>query len=349
MAEGCAVSEDLEPYFRPPEGLIDVAGGAYRSPLLFNDGSRVENAAQWTRRREEIRTQWLEALGPLPSVPDRPLYRVLKVEHREHFELRKLRYRIQTDWEESAYLLLPPGKNLPGAVIVYYEPETAIGFRGKRTHFAKDLAELGVATISIGLNRLEFPLNSKPFCQPLIFRAALARLAYRILAAQEQVDGGRIGIMGHSFGGKWALFASCLIDEFCCAVWSDPGCVFDETRANCNWWDPWYLGYEPSVLFRHQGAPRESGVAYGGYRALVQAGRDLTDLHALMAPRPFLLSGGSEDPAERWKALVSSIEVNRLLGYEHRVAMTTRATHVQTEESLSLAYRIFKYMLASNR
>ena len=27
----------------------------------------------------------------------------------------------------------------------------------------------------------------------------------------------RIGIVGHSYGGKWALFASCLYDKFACA------------------------------------------------------------------------------------------------------------------------------------
>ena len=35
----------------------------------------------------------------------------------------------------------------------------------------------------------------------------------------------------------------------------------------------------------------------GAYAHLVDAGRDLTDLHALICPRPFLISGGSEDPS----------------------------------------------------
>ena len=40
--------------------------------------------------------------------------------------------------------------------------------------------------------------------------------------------GDRIGIVGHSFGGKWSLFASCLYEKFACAAWSDAGIVFDE-------------------------------------------------------------------------------------------------------------------------
>ena len=41
-----------------------------------------------------------------------------------------------------------------------------------------------------------------------------------------------------------------------------------------------------------------------------------------MAPRPFLVSGGSEDPPARWKALNHAVAVNKLLGHENRVAMT---------------------------
>ena len=47
---------------------------------------------------------------------------------------------------------------------------------------------------------------------------------------------------------------------------------------------------------------------------MIAEGRDLHELHALMAPRPFLVSGGSEDQPERWKALNHAIAVNRLLG-----------------------------------
>ena len=43
---------------------------------------------------------------------------------------------------------------------------------------------------------------------------------------------------GHSYGGKKAMFASCLYDKFSCAAWSDGGIVFDEKRANVNYWEP---------------------------------------------------------------------------------------------------------------
>ena len=47
---------------------------------------------------------------------------------------------------------------------------------------------------------------------------------------------------------------------------------------------------------------------------MMETGRNLQELHALMAPRPFLVSGGSEDRSVRWKTLNHAIAVNNLLG-----------------------------------
>jgi hypothetical protein len=65
-----------------------------------------------------------------------------------------------------------------------------------------------------------------------------------------------------------------------------------------------------------------------------------------MAPRPFLVSGGSEDPPERWKALNHTIAVNTLLGYSNRVAMTNRKDHTPTAESNEQIYLFFEHFLA---
>jgi hypothetical protein len=85
--------------------------------------------------------------------------------------------------------------------------------------------------------------------------------------------------------------------------------------------------------------------AKGLYPKLVAEGYDLHELHALMAPRPFLVSGGSSDPPERWKALNHTVEVNQLLGYTNRVAMTDRPDHSPNEESNEVIYQFFVYHL----
>jgi len=64
-----------------------------------------------------------------------------------------------------------------------------------------------------------------------------------------------------------------------------------------------------------------------------------------MAPRPFLVSGGSEDTPARWPALNHSIAVNQLLGYTNRVAMTNRKDHTPTPESNEVIYLFFEHFL----
>ena len=172
----------------------------------------------------------------------------------------------------------------------------------------------------------------------------VAANSWHLLANLTYVDSKRIGIVGHSYGGKWAMIASCLFDKFACAVWSDPGIVFDETRADVNYWEPWYLGYHPPP-WRERGVITNDNPAFGLYTKLVEEGYDLHELHALMAPRPFLVSGGSEDPQTRWKALNHTIKVNKLLGYEHRVAMTNRAEHSPNPNSNEQIYQFFEYVL----
>ena len=65
-----------------------------------------------------------------------------------------------------------------------------------------------------------------------------------------------------------------------------------------------------------------------------------------MAPRPFLVSGGSEDGPARWIVLNHAVAVNRLLGYDHRVAMTNRPAHAPTAESNEQAFQFLQHFLA---
>ena len=140
------------------------------------------------------------------------------------------------------------------------------------------------------------------------------------------------------------MFASCLFDKFACAAWSDPGIVFKADRPSINYWESYYLGYQPNK-WRPRGMITKKNPALGLYPELIKQKRDLHELHALMAPRPFLVSGGSEDPPERWAALNHSIEINKILGYKNRVAMTNRPNHGPTEESNEVIYSFFEHFL----
>ena len=234
--------------------------------------------------------------------------------------------------------------------MVFYDAKTGIG-RGRTgfLDFALQLAHRGFVTLSLGCDpAASYPDQEKPQLQPLSFHAYVAANAYNALASLPQVDPRRVGVLGHSYGGKWAMFAACLFDRFACGVWSDPGIVFDESRPNVNYWEPWYLGWEPGRPASRVCRPPRIRVP-GPTNEWSSRGHDLHELHALMAPRPFLVSGGSEDPPERWKALNHAIAVNKLLGYEQRVAMTNRPGHAPTIESNEQLYLFLESVLKPTR
>ncbi|HUG93276.1 MAG TPA: sialidase [Planctomycetaceae bacterium] len=346
----------IAPYFAPPEHYADDYG-EFRSPLKFDDGRPVTNAREWAKRREEILRTWHELLGPWPEMIERPEVEYVKQEPRDGFVQHTVRFDMAPGHPTTGYILVPANARAaaedagrrPAVLVVFYEPETGVGLKGERLDFARQLARRGFVTLSIGMGAsLYYPNRDAAQLQPLSALAYAAANAWHVLAARDDVDPERIGIVGHSYGSKWTMFASCLYERFACAVWCDGGIVFDEKRANVNYWEPWYLGYE-GPEFRRAGIPSETNPRTGAYKRLIAEGRDLHELHALMAPRPFLVSGGSEDPPERWRALNHTVAVNRLLGHENRVAMTNRPTHSPTPESNEQIYAFFEHFLKPDR
>jgi dienelactone hydrolase len=350
---------EILPFFKPPP---ELAGdfGKYRPVLKFYDGTDVKTPSDFKRRREEILNTWHGLMGDWPPLIKKPKIEYLAQEHRENFTQHKVQVEIAPQQQTvDGYLLIPDGKMpSPAVLVVYYDAETGAGLGKDLRDFGYQLARRGFVALSIGT--AEFCSLKPPYkplyesgreetpLQPLSALAYVAANCHTALANLPEVDPNRIGIIGHSYGGKWAMFASCLYEKFTCAVWSDPGIIFDESRANINYWEPWYLGYEPGRQ-RQRGIPSDENPRTGAYKELILKDRDLHELHALMAPRPFLVSGGAEDPPERWKALNHSVAVNTLLGYTNRAAMTNRESHSPTPESNDQIYAFFEHFLKSNQ
>lgn len=354
----------IAPCFAPPP---EFAGkfGAYASPLKFYDGHDVKSRAEWPQRRAEILRYWHEQMGPWPELIARPKVEI--VSERKRGELTELRVNLEVapGVMQHGFFLLPPGPGAkPAVLVVFYAPEVSIGYdgpepltgqakkylasgnRGEGRDFALQLSRRGFVTLSIGTpgdNAYQPDLYGMK-CQPLSQLAYLAANGHTILAQRPDVDPRRIGVMGHSYGGKWAMFASCLYEKFACGVWSDPGIVFDETKPAVNYWEPWYLGLDPAST-RKRGLITPESPRTDPYARIVAGGHDLHELHALMAPRPFLVSGGSEDRPERWVALNHAVAVNRFLGYDHRVALTSRPAHSPTPESNEQAFLFLEHFL----
>lgn len=343
------VPRNLGPYFAPPKEFAGQ-GGAYRSPLLFRDGTRAKSVADWKRRRAEIHQEWEALMGTWPPVLSRPKWVALQESRRENFTQKRVRLEIAPNQLGEGWLLVPDGKKpMPAVLIVFYEPESGIGLNPKQPFcdYGLQLARRGFVTLAIGTpgGDARKPDLGAAVCQPLSFHAYVAANCWQGLAHLPEVDPERIGVVGHSYGGKWALFAAALWEKFAAVAVSDPGIVFDETRPNVNYWEPWYLGLDPAEPRPKPGIPSADNPRTGAYKKMMAEGRDLHELHALLAPRPFFVSGGSEDPPERWTALNHLVEVNRLLGFSHRVAMTNRPAHSPDAASNAVLYAFFENFL----
>lgn len=345
----------IAPCFNPPSEFSRPSG-PYPSLLKFYDGRPVLTPADWSLRRREIRDYWMSVMGPWPPLLARPAFEVIDRVPRGSFTQCRVRAEIAPRVMQDCYLLLPlkPGP-LPAVLVPYYRAETSIGLNPKQEpflDFAYQLAIRGFVTLSIGApgGDARRPSLNGAKCQPLSYLAYIAANCCNALANLPEVDSERIGIVGHSYGGKWAMFASCLYDRFACAVWSDPGIVFDESRGPTNYWEEWYLGLDPA--HPRELAPGEYGYVTlktprtGAYRRLIEEGHDLVELQGLMAPRPFLVSGGSVDYQGRWSVLGYTVAVNQFLGFKDRVAMTTRAFHPPTAESDEQICAFFDHFLS---
>ncbi|MDD4778233.1 MAG: dienelactone hydrolase family protein [Fermentimonas sp.] len=253
----------MEPLFTPPKEYENTLHG-YRSPLQFNDGTPVKDNNDWTERRNEIRETWLSITDEWPPILEDQQFEIIDQEKREDFTQYTVRFKwTQNDYTEG-YLFIPDKKGKMPAVITVGDKENR--------DFANQLTKRGFVTLSFGtIETTGTTENKTAEVRHLSSLAYSAANAYEALAKVDVVDPKRIGIVGHSYGGKWAMFASSLYDKFATAVWIDSG---------------------------------------------------IHELHALMAPRPFLVSGGSTDPAEQWIPLNHTIAVNNLLEYKHRVAVS---------------------------
>jgi dienelactone hydrolase len=349
---GSATAEPFPPElalaFEPLAEFSDQFGG-YRSPLKFHDQREVKTAEQWIERRKEILAKWHELMGKWPPLIDAPKFEIQEEEKREGMMQKRILVEIAPGQMAEVYLLLPDeiSEPRPAVIVPFYGAETGAGLDERELlDFGYELTKRGFVTLSMGgvSPRRVGASEEEARIQPLSFMAYATANIHRALANLPEVDGERIGIVGHSFGGKWAMFSSCLYEKFACAVWSDGGIVFDEDRGNVNYWEPWYLGYDPETK-RAPGIPSAKNPRTGAYAKMIEGGFDLHELHALMAPRPFLVSGGSEDFPARWTALNHAVAVNRLLAVENRVAMTNRPDHTPTSESNEQLFEFFEHFL----
>lgn len=301
--------------------------GLWREPIT---------ARNWPKERQRILASVMKILGPFPE-------RVVPPEPRVHLEedcgsylRRKISIQVQPGDRMPAWLLVP--KKLRGcapAIICFYGTtggagkDTTVGLSGpapgmpprKNRAFAVDMAEAGFVALAPDYLRdgERLPPSGRPYDTTDFYRrfpnwSCVGKDVWDNMRAVDYlqslpfVDGKRIGMVGHSYGGHSTIFAAALEPRIKAAFASGP--VSDFLHHGIHWGVP----------------PGSSGSAsLPGLRPYVL---DHTlplpvtfyEFTALIAPRPLAVcqAVGERRPMEEENHAAVS-EVYRALGASDRV------------------------------
>lgn len=246
-------------------------------------------------RSAEITKTWLDVLGH-PRVNAAGIRaRVVETVTEPAWTGRLLELTAEPDQPWRAMLILPAHevtRPLPVVIVPFYDVDSPVGVNlGGRNFtpagvraFAHLAVQQGMAALAVRWSGE----NDGPGYQEVIANLALRHpgvtgLGYWVwqsrqlvdwLVKQPEIDARRIGIAGHSLGGKMALYASAFEPRIRAVVSSEPGI----SLAFSNYGDPWYFGER---------------------LALLPKGSDQHELLEIIAPRPFLLIAGEDSDGDK--------------------------------------------------
>lgn len=213
-------------------------------------------AKSWPAERERIRDGVMKILGPFPkdTVPLEP--KVVSEEDCGSYVRRKVSIAVQPDDRMPAYLLIPKkrAKKVP-AIICFYGTtggagkETTVGLSGskpgsppeKNRAFAIDFAEAGMVAFCPDflrdgerIHKGDAPYDTTRFYRKFPDWSVHGKDAWDVMRAVDYlqtldfVDGERIGMAGHSYGGHSTIFAAALEPRIKAAVANGPVSAFRE-------------------------------------------------------------------------------------------------------------------------
>jgi predicted esterase len=281
IAAGLSAAEQVRPLLAPGAGL-----------------------SEWSEQRSGWQVRWAEALGSPASpyftgAPPSEL-----VESFETPDFKAQLFRQRTDKQTWQRILLLKPKYLEGraagVVVPFYDPDRMCGYDLKTKQrlgperntafFGLHLVRQGYVVAAVeaypyNLLTSEEQATSKggmglwrdaaaklakqhPRCTGMGKLTHDTRLAAYLLAADPQVDASRLGVMGHSLGGKMAFYAGCFDPRFRAIVASDFGLAWDSS----NWGDAWYFGDKLKAM-RAQGLSHEQLLAVSSTPFFLIAGQ----------------------------------------------------------------------------
>jgi dienelactone hydrolase len=278
------------------------------SPLLqTSDGKPITSRRDWKKERAQIREAWLKVLGPFPGTKCQLKMEVLQTEELPTFTRQYIKYQVDEGTYTDGYLLVPrqhKGK-LPAIVVFHSTVKSQAKLVAGIDESVPEKSQ-GVQLVQRGYVVL-CPRNFI-FNEGADYAGNAARLkkqhpdatgmgkmvwdgirAVDLLQSLPYVNKDKIGVIGHSLGGKEALYSAAFDERIKAAVSSEGGIGLKFS----NWDADWYLG--PQIKQPDFGLENHQ-------------------LLALIAPRAFLLlAGDSADNEKSWAFISAAQPVYKLL------------------------------------
>jgi formylglycine-generating enzyme required for sulfatase activity len=277
------------------------------APLVAASATRE----QWTERATQLKQKWNALLGACPAAIASPAAKIIRTVHDAGYTGTLASLNVEPNVWEDIFVMRPgepSARPRPAVIVPFYDVDPSAGhdLGGRRfappgvRSFALLAVQRGYIAVAVrwfgegeGESYSEAVANlalGDPGCTGLGKWVSDAHILINYVAALPDVDPQRIGIIGHSLGGKMALYAAAFDPRIAVTVSSEPGIGF----SHSNYDDYWYFGK------RLQDAP---------------PGTDQHELLGLIAPRPFLLIGGDTfDGPDSWHYINAAREVYRLYG-----------------------------------
>jgi len=337
-AAGSPGMEFFKPYNQRPAGFETAQGTL--TPLAHDTSRR-----QWEARAQEVRSKW-EGILRIPKFPEGPPpFRLLRKVEQRNFDGELFEVEFEPGSAEKVYVLRPRnpgGAPLPVLIVPFYDVDIPaaedLGGRnfapGRNVNaFAYTAAQHGYLAVAVrwfgesyGESYSEAVANlavRHPGATGLGKWVADARRVVDFVRRLPDADSARVGIMGHSLGGKMALYAAAMDPRIRAVVSSELGVGFRMS----NYDDYWYLG---DTIGK---AP---------------AGTDQHELIGLVAPRPFLLIGGDAfDKTDSWHYINSARDVYQVYDVPQNIGyFNHHAGHTPTPAAVAAAFTWLDHFLA---
>ncbi len=209
----------------PAPGAPDAPLYSRREALLTvraPDGTEkvVRSESDWRRRREHILANMQRVMGPVPGPEKRvPLdVRIESEQREEKYTRTSLSYASAPGERVPALLLVPHGLTGRAPAILALHQTVKIGKDepaglggSANLHYAKELAERGYVVLAPDyptLGRHELNVYERGWVSCTMKAIWDNMRALDLLQSLPQVDGARIGALGHSLGGHNTLFTA---------------------------------------------------------------------------------------------------------------------------------------------